>query len=216
MKPAAFLFDLDGTLIASELPWARAMSAWLADRGQSATVEQLAPMISGRSWRDIDAVLHATFPGLGPSTPDEDALTLHPYYDRQVADPSVLVVPSAVAFYRKAAEVAPCAVVSGSPRADVQLMIGVCGLTDVTQFVLGCEDYAHGKPAPDGYLAAAERLGVPPAECVVVEDAEPGVKAACAAGMRVIGARGPAMVRQNLEGCTWVVDDLSEFNLARI
>ena len=68
-----------------------------------------------------------------------------------------MVIRSAVAFYREAAKVAPCAIVSGSPRNDVAEAARLCGIADDTAFVLGAEDYAHGKPAPDGYLLAAMR-----------------------------------------------------------
>ncbi|MGN0852793.1 MAG: HAD family hydrolase [Kiritimatiellia bacterium] len=212
MKPAAFLFDLDGTLIDSERPWARAMVAWLAARGQATTVERIAPLVSGRSWRDIHAALHRAFPGMGASTIERDVGELRPHFDRLVADPSVLVVPGAVAFVRRAARHAPCAVVSGSPQADVEQMVAVCGLDGEVAFALGGEAYGRGKPAPDGYLLAARRLGVPPAACVVVEDSVHGVRAGVAAGMRVLGVKGRQLVPHELEGCDWTVDDLSRFD----
>ena len=65
MRPAAFLFDLDGTLVDTEMLWARAIVDWLADRGQATTVEAFAPVIFGHSWIDIHAAIHAQFPGLG-------------------------------------------------------------------------------------------------------------------------------------------------------
>lgn len=212
MKPAAFLFDLDGTLIDSELPWARAMVSWLAARGQTATVERLAPLVSGRNWRDIHDALHATFPGMGASTLEQDTRELHPYYDRLVVDPATLVIADAVAFVREAARRAPCVVVSGSPQVDVDKMVEVCGIAGDVRFALGGEAYANGKPAPDGYLEAARRLDVAPRDCVVVEDAIPGILSGNAAGMHVLGVKGPQLVPHELKGCEWTVDRLSQFD----
>ncbi len=73
----------------------------------------------------------------------------------------------------------------------------------------GAEDVTHGKPAPDLFLLAAEQMTTPPADCVVVEDAEFGVQAAKAAGMAVFGfaARTPA---EKLSGADYVFKDMAE------
>ena len=213
MRPAAFLFDLDGTLVDTELLWARAIVAWLADRGKETTVEALAPLICGRSWPDIYATIRARFPGLGPSSPLEDAKALRGFYDRLVPDPARQVVPGSVAFLKKAARLAPCVIVSGSPHADVQAAATTCGVGGVLKFVLGAEDYGRGKPAPDGFLKAAELLDVDASECVVVEDSTAGVVAGRAAGMHVVGLDRNRMCPQNFAGCEWLVRDLSELDV---
>lgn len=209
MTVAAFLFDLDGTLIDSERPWVEAMIAWLADYGRPVTVAELAPLVSGRSWRDIHTTFHGRFPELPQTTLEEDARALHRYYDRIVSDPAALAIPAAWAFLHAAARLAPCAVVSGSPGADVAKMVEVCGGANDVRFVLGCESCTQGKPSPEGYLKAAARLDVDPRACVVVEDSPSGVKAGLAAGMRVIGVRGNSLVPPDFTGCTWVVDSLA-------
>ncbi len=77
----------------------------------------------------------------------------------------------------------PFAVVSGSTRESVVKSLTTVGLLDRFDIIVGSEDYAHSKPAPDAYLVAAERLGVAPEECLVFEDAEIGIQGAIAAGM---------------------------------
>ena len=61
------LFDLDGTLIDSEMLWARAISEWLADHGQKAEPDAIANIVFGHSWLDIHAALHSSFPALPPA-----------------------------------------------------------------------------------------------------------------------------------------------------
>ncbi len=213
MRPAAFLFDLDGTLIESEGAWMRAIGDWLAERGHALPDSELAPLVIGRRWTDVHASVSGRFPDLVRQTAVEAARELRPYFDRIVADPSTLVIPGSVAFLRKAAEIAPCAIVSGSPRADVRRAAEFCGVAPLLRFVLGEEDYARGKPAPDGFLRAAEMLGVDPGGCVVVEDSTAGVASGLAAGMHVVGLSRSALSPQDLAGAEWVVHDLSELDV---
>jgi HAD superfamily hydrolase (TIGR01509 family) len=77
----------------------------------------------------------------------------------------------------------PFAVVSGSPHASIQHTLSILGLLDKFEVLVGAEDYAHGKPDPEPFLTAAMRLGVPPAQCLVFEDADAGIASAEAAGM---------------------------------
>ncbi len=212
MTPAAFLFDLDGTLIDSETLWARAISEWLADHGQNASPDAIAKLVFGHSWLDIHAAIHAAFPALGEAKPIQDACALRPYYQRLATDPSKLVIRTAVDFFHKVSRIAPCVIVSGSPHKDVEEAAALCGVTEELAFVLGAEDYGRGKPAPDGFLAAASQLDVDASECVVVEDSSAGVAAGRAAGMHVLGVDRNTVVRQDFSGCDWLVHDLSEID----
>jgi HAD superfamily hydrolase (TIGR01509 family) len=77
----------------------------------------------------------------------------------------------------------PFAVVSGSPHASIERTLSILGLRDKFETLVGAEDYTHGKPDPEPFLIAAARLGVPPGECLVFEDADLGIASAEAAGM---------------------------------
>jgi beta-phosphoglucomutase family hydrolase len=77
----------------------------------------------------------------------------------------------------------PLAIVAGSPCASIHSTLTQLGLLDRFQVIIGSEDYQHGKPDPEPFLTAAARLNVPPADCLVFEDAEAGIAAAQAAGM---------------------------------
>jgi sugar-phosphatase len=91
------------------------------------------------------------------------------------------------------------------------LRLRAAGIAPPEVFVTA-EDVIRGKPAPDGYLAAAARLGVPPAECVVIEDSPPGVAAGKAAEMRVI-AVATTHEPPVLSAADWCVGGLQDVRL---
>ncbi len=94
----------------------------------------------------------------------------------------------------------PLAIVSGSPRDNVEKTLAALGLTDKFAVTVCAEDYKHGKPAPEPFLKAAALLHVPPETCLVFEDADAGIASAKAAGMKWVRvptaipvAAGPAV-----------------------
>jgi HAD superfamily hydrolase (TIGR01509 family) len=78
----------------------------------------------------------------------------------------------------------PLAIVSGSPRLTIESTLTTLGLLDCFDTVVGAEDYTRGKPDPEPFLVAAERLHVDPKDCLVFEDADAGIASATAAGMQ--------------------------------
>ena len=101
------------------------------------------------------------------------------------------------------------AIVSSTPRENVRVVLRSLGLEGVFETVIAEEDAPKGKPDPQGFLVAAERLGVKPEECVVIEDAPGGVEAAKRAGMRCIGLT-TSRPREALAEADVVVDSLEE------
>ena len=77
----------------------------------------------------------------------------------------------------------PLAVVSSSPRLSIVRTLTTLHLLDCFDTIVSAEDYTHGKPDPEPFLTAAQKLNVPPADCLVFEDADLGIQAAEAAGM---------------------------------
>lgn len=215
MKPAAFLFDLDGTLVDTEKVWAMAIVDMVVEAGGRTTLDDILGMVIGRNWLDIHAALQERFPMLGGRSPMEDAVVLRSHYEAHAGDPRSMRIEDSISFYRAVSAIAPCAVVSGSPSRDVAAAIEMCGLTDVTRLILGAGDYARGKPDPSGYLKAAELLGVAPSGCVVVEDSTVGVKSGVAAGMKVLALDRSNAVRQDYTGATWRVGSLAEIDVGK-
>ena len=83
--------------------------------------------------------------------------------------------------------------ISGSPRASIFQSLGLLGLTDKFQVIVGAEDYAHGKPSPEPFLTAANQLQIAPEHCLVFEDADLGIQAAEAAGMQWVKVPQPPL-----------------------
>ena len=216
MSPKAFLFDMDGTLIDSEVVWGVAILRWLRSFGEEVAQGDLMDLISGRSWADNHKLLHSHYKKLPDTTLAEDSKALRLFFNELVSDPAQLIIGSTIEFLKKVSIIAPCAIVSGSPRKDVLEAIQYCGIASEIKLALGGEDYPHGKPAPDGYLKAAELLGVSPQECVVIEDSVPGVASGVAAGMKVIALNRHNVQIEKFKGCTWHVADLSEIDVESV
>jgi HAD superfamily hydrolase (TIGR01509 family) len=85
-----------------------------------------------------------------------------------------------------AARSVPCAVVSSSPRANIDVVLARGARRSLFRSIVTAEDTSIGKPHPEGFLLGASRLELPPEHCVVFEDAPAGIQAARAGGMRVI------------------------------
>lgn len=79
------------------------------------------------------------------------------------------------------------AIASSAPRVNVEMMLRVAGLEGTLDAIVSADDVTIGKPDPQVFLKAAEKLGIPPSRCIVVEDAAAGVEGARRAGMRSIG-----------------------------
>ena len=102
----------------------------------------------------------------------------------------------------------PLAVVTNSPRAETAVLLRAADLDALLDAVIAREDHAAAKPAPDAYLAAAAALGREPAECVAVEDTPRGVRAARAAGLRVVAVPSDLTADQDFTQATRRVDGL--------
>jgi beta-phosphoglucomutase len=187
--PRAVLWDLDGTLVDSaEQHW----ESWrevLAAGGVSVTHEQFRAAFGRRN----DEYLPDW---LGPGATREDVRRIGEAKEarfRELVEATRLTpLPGGAEWVRRLAQDGwRQAVASSAPRLNVEVVVRALGLLDYFGALLAAEDVTHGKPAPDVFLAAAGRLGVPPARCVVVEDAAAGIEAARRAGMRSVGIGAP-------------------------
>lgn len=214
MTVKAFIFDLDGTLVDTEILWADAMQQMLGDLSCFVQRDELLKIVFGRAWTDIYFDIVQRFPTLGKTSVFEMGNKLREYYLRLREDGKNTIIKSSAALCKELATQYPIIIVSGSPRADIVEAVKLLEIEDQLRFVLGAEDYAPGKPAPAGFLMGAKRLGLAPEECLVFEDSRAGVTAAKAAGMWCVALKRPSAHPQNLEAADWVLEDLANFSLA--
>ncbi|MFC9186505.1 HAD family hydrolase [Streptomyces cyaneofuscatus] len=182
--PSAVLFDMDGTLVDTEVLWwetAREVAAGLGHRLSDAD----APEVVGRAVADTAAHLIGVT-GADPSELPAAAAELTDSFFRKV-DAGAPLRPGAAALLAslEAAGV-PFALVSASPRSVVDAVVaGSLAGVDFA-FTLSADDTVRTKPHPDPYRAAAERFAADPAACVAVEDSPDGTASADAAGCAVL------------------------------
>lgn len=178
----AVLFDLDGTLINTEVHTDATVTAVAAQYG----VERYSlphTETHGRTWLHVAEMLRAQA-GVKASAAEIAAAFLE-YWNRAVTD--VQPIPGAPEAVRDAARCGlRLAVVSSSPRSVVDNFMQQLGIGDCVapQARIGGDDVRSGKPAPEAFLKAAQVLGVEPAEALVFEDSTAGLQAARNAGMR--------------------------------
>jgi HAD superfamily hydrolase (TIGR01509 family) len=177
----AVIFDMDGLMLDTEriarIAWTRAAADW--DRTLS---DELFAAITGLTAPDANAVLQQAF---GPTFPVEEARARRQHYYRAyIAEHGIATKPG---LQRLLAQIEARnlrhAVASSTAREGVIHKLTVTGLIDRFETLVGGDEVANGKPAPDIFLAAAERLGIAPRHCMVLEDSEPGIRAAHRAGM---------------------------------
>lgn len=211
----AAIFDLDGTLMDSELLWVEGAQRYLAKYGFTAARATLLDIVYGRSWRQVYADLTEQFPMPG-TTIEGMEVGLRKEVERLYEERGDLVIWSSVALLKELATRVPVCIVSGSPGADIATSITRMGIADSLQFFIGAEEYGPGKPDPTCFRMAQERLQVLAADCVVFEDSAAGVRAAKAAGMYCVALARPGLPVQDVSAADRVVADLAEVDPASL
>ena len=183
----AVIFDLDGVLLDSEQVWDEAREQLAKERG-GRWHENAQRDMMGMSSPEWSRYMHDVI-GL-PEPPEEISREVV----RRLAD-----------LYRERLPAVPCAreaverlaarwslgLASSSNRELIDLTLELLGVEHLFKATVSSEEVARGKPAPDVYLEAARRLGVDPTHAAAIEDSENGIRAAKAAGIRVIAIPNP-------------------------
>ena len=181
-RPAAVLFDMDGLMLDSERAFTDCLAQSARARGFNLPMSLWLAMVGGSDTHSR-ALLEAQIGQTASDAVQEDARTR---YDALVEvgihhRPGVLPLLEWLA-----ARDIPRAVATSTRNPLALRKLRAAGLLPYFDAVCSSSDVAHPKPAPDVYLLAAQRLGVAPAQCLVLEDSPVGVRAALAAGMTPI------------------------------
>jgi HAD superfamily hydrolase (TIGR01509 family) len=178
----AVVFDLDGVLVDSEHVWDEVREELARERGGRWHDRAQADMM-GMSAPEWSRYMHEAI-GL-PEPPDEindevvQRLLRRYAVDLPLIDGAVDAVQELAVSFR-------LALASSSNRAVIDAVLEQAQLARAFEITVSSEEVARGKPAPDVFLEAARRLDVPPVRCAAIEDSANGIRAARAAGMRVI------------------------------
>jgi HAD superfamily hydrolase (TIGR01509 family) len=194
------IFDCDGVLVDSERIAVRVDVVVLAELGWVMTEAEVVERFMGRTDEYMVSQIEAHLGRPLPANWEEPFQRLY----REAFEAGLKPVPGILEVLDEI--VAPTCVASSGTHERIRYTLGLTGL--YTRFVgriFSASDVARGKPAPDLFLHAANRMGADPSECAVVEDSRYGIEAARAAGMRAFGYAGGLTPRHRLEGIGTVV-----------
>ncbi|MEX5213920.1 MAG: HAD family phosphatase [Nitrospiraceae bacterium] len=192
----AIIFDFDGVIADTEPLHFRAFQQVLAGIGLSMSEAEYYADYLG--FDDRGCFITALAANGHPTPAD----TIHSLMERKAAAyldavrRHLVVLPGVPAFVQQASRQYPLAIASGALRPEIELILRTIGLRDCFQEITSAEDVVRGKPDPEPFLLALERVNkssgtaatapIKPGECLVIEDSIPGIRSGKAAGMKVL------------------------------
>ncbi len=178
----AVVFDMDGVIVDSEQVWDDVREQLAKERGGRWHAGAQAAMM-GMSSPEWSAYMHDEIGLREPPEEINDEVVRRMLERYRAALP---LIPGATGAVRRLASEFRLAVASSSNRPLIEAVLETAGIAELFEVTVSSEEVARGKPAPDVYLEAMRRLGVEPTTAAAVEDSSNGIRAARAAGMRVL------------------------------
>ena len=214
------LFDLDGTLVDTEpLHYVAFTDTFRVEGIELSRAEYFSRLIGYNDHDCFEVVLKEN--GRDASEARIDGLIARKAerYLEMIRDRDVMY-PGAAEFVRECASRFPLMIVTGTLRAEAELILRRAGLRDLFADIVAAEDVERGKPDPEGFVMALGRLGfllrqrdaIEPAQALVIEDTMAGITAAHRAGMRVLALKHTS-AEADLAGADLVRESLRETNL---
>lgn len=204
------IFDWDGVIIDSAAQHERAWELLSAEIGKPLPPRHFQLSFGKKNQEIIPRILNWS------NDPEEIAnlsARKEELYRELVREDGVKVLPGAkeLLMTLRSARI-PRSLGSSTPRINLDVLFSVTGLGELFDAIVCGDDVTHGKPAPDVFLLAAQRLGLASKECLVIEDAHVGIEAAHNAGMKVIAVATthPAAELQNADA---VADSLLDLDV---
>ncbi|MFJ7331630.1 HAD family hydrolase [Streptomyces sp. NPDC101116] len=208
MRHDLVIFDNDGVLVDSEPISNRLLAAYLTELGHPTSYEESIRDYMGSAMHRIhELVLERT----GQRLPENFDDVFHARVFTAFEQELVAVAGASQVLEKLTADGMPYCVASSGSHERIRVAHRATGLDRWfdEKRIFSSQDVGRGKPAPDLFLYAAERMGVAPERCVVVEDSPLGVQAALAAGMDVYGYTAMTTA-EKLAGAAWCFSDLGE------
>jgi HAD superfamily hydrolase (TIGR01509 family) len=209
----AIIFDMDGVLVDSEPLDFKACNILLEQEGVPPITEEenrthLLGTTVDETWRRLMGLRRLPRP-LAYYTERYDPIVRELLQEDLGPQPGVLRLLEALRQRKMKAAVA-----SSSLRAWVDLKLSILGLQEAFDLVLGGDEVGRGKPEPDIYLLATQGLGLPPKECIAIEDSPVGIAAAVAAGTYTVAVRTSFTQGMDVSQAHLILDSLESFDLA--
>jgi len=203
-RPSALIFDMDGLMIDSERLYFAAEREMAAFYGKEIRDEQLWPLMGRKPIESLRLLREM----LGIGTPPEDLLA---WRNRLMLDKmrrDLGAMPGLIEILNAFKGRLKLAVGTGAQREFLDIALDTLRIRGYFDVLQTADAVEHGKPDPEIYLITCRRLGLPPGECVVLEDARNGVLAGKAAGCQVIAVPNDHTRGQDFSTADWVEPDL--------
>jgi beta-phosphoglucomutase len=210
-KKLAVIFDMDGVIIDSNPLITRCWKAFFEKHHIVLSDEQLNQYVFGRTAQET---LKMVFP------PDLAPKSINSFADEVARHVQLLyikeghIVPGFMKFVKKlTAHQIPMAISTSAPTENVNIVLELTGVRSYISAITDASELNHSKPHPEGYLKTAEKLGIPPTDCCVIEDSLSGIQSARSARMKVIGITTTHSAHELLPLTEAVIADFNDLNL---
>lgn len=205
----AVIWDMDGVIVDTAAYHFKAWQTVFAPRGATFTEQDFRHHFGQRS----DTIIRDTISGISAAEVEVIVAEKEETFLRE-ATGKIKPLPGAIELIKRLREHGvKMAIASSAPAENIELVTGSLGIKEYFQAIVWGREVAEGKPSPLVFLLAAERLGVEPADCLVVEDAVAGVVAAKRAGMKCLAVASNHS-REKLSAANLVVDSLETVKMS--
>lgn len=210
----AFIFDMDGVIIDTEPLHNKIVRGILAKDNIFVTDEEFEKFTGMASTAIFDIFIKRyNLPHTAKQMSQDQMTTLKDYIVKYQMKPIAGIIPLIEKLHKVGI---PMAIASSSRPDVIKFIVDFFNITSYFKILMSGEDLPHSKPAPDIYLQTAQKLGVVPADCVVLEDSINGTIAAKTAGMYCIGFANPNSGNQDLSRADIIVDKITDIDITNL
>lgn len=206
------IFDMDGVLVDSNPVHKEAIKIFCKKHQLEVSDEFLKERVYGRTNKEwIPEVFGDISDELSKKLADEKEKMF-----RGMFDPKSSVLPGLIEFLEKLDLLGiKCVVATSAPKENADFILSELDIEKYFSAVLDSSDVDRGKPDPEVYIKAAERIGLPPGRCIIMEDSLAGVEAGLQAGSKVFGVT-TTHTRNEFSNCNKTIDDFTEIDIQEL